>query len=119
MSVSVSIIALLAIVVTVMLIRLSSRHDYDSAGWISVLVDLGATLALLSSLFFVRHHLMKTPLIASLVFSALAATFLLMWLSPGTDPAGAPRMSLFTFVGVALTLLGVLLLAWGDLTWGY
>lgn len=119
MSASIPIIVLFAIGVTILLIRLLSRYDYDSAGWICVLLDSAAIVALLSSLFFVGHDLMKTPLSASFVFSALSVTFLLIWLSLGRDPAGAPRMSLFTFVGVALTLLGALLLARGDLTWGY
>lgn len=119
MAVSISIIALLAIVLTVLLIRLSTRNGRDSAGWISVLVDTAATLALLSSLFFFGHDLMKTPLMATFAFLALGVTFLLMWLPLGADPVGAPRMRLFTFVGVALTLLGVLLLARGELKWGY
>ncbi len=119
MSASIPIIALLAIVVTVFLIRLSSTHDYDSAGRFSVLLNSAATLALLSSLFFVGRDLMKTSLIASFVFSALAVTFLLMWLFLGADLAGAPRMSILTFVGITLTLLSVWLLVRGDLTWGY
>lgn len=109
MSVQISIMALLAIGATVLLIRLSAREDYDFTVWISMLAFSAVTLGLFCNFCMVGYDPSQARRIAGLGLSVLAVTFLLIWLALGMDPAARPWRSLLTFIGVALTVLSVLL----------
>ena len=111
MSVQISIMALLAIGATVLLIRLSAREDYDFTLWISTLAFSAVTVGLFCNFCMVGYDPGRGTWIAGLGFSVLVVTFLLIWLALAMDRAARPWRTLLTFMGVALTVLSVLLFA--------
>lgn len=109
MSAEISIMGLLAVGATVLLIRLSAREDYDVTAWISMLAFSAVALGLFCNFCMVGYGRSRATWIAGLGFSVLLVTFLLIWLAVGMDPAARPWRSFLTFIGVALTVLSVLL----------